>query len=51
MQRVAAALRANGLSTFVRWNWIFSTPPLVITEGQIREGLEIIDEALAEVER
>jgi taurine--2-oxoglutarate transaminase len=46
MQQVAASLRRNGLSTFVRWNWIFNTPPLVITEAQIQEGLTILDEAL-----
>lgn len=46
MQRVAASLRQDGLSTFVRWNWIFNTPPLVISEEQIQEGLAIIDKAL-----
>jgi taurine--2-oxoglutarate transaminase len=46
MQRVAASLRQDGLSTFVRWNWIFNTPPLVINEAQIQEGLAMIDNAL-----
>ncbi len=46
MQRVAASLRQNGLSTFVRWNWIFNAPPLIITETQVKDGLEIIDKAL-----
>ena len=50
MRKVAASLRQQGLSTFVRWNWIFSTPPLIITEDQIQEGLAIIDRALTEAD-
>lgn len=51
MRAVAAALRAEGLSTFVRWNWLFSAPPLVINESQIRDGLEVIDHALENADR
>jgi taurine--2-oxoglutarate transaminase len=46
MLKVAAKLRELGMSTFVKWDWIFCTPPLVITEEQIAEGLDIIAEAL-----
>jgi len=46
MQEVSSSLLVNGLSTVVRWNWIFCTPPLIISEDQIEEGLEIIDRAL-----
>ena len=46
MQKVAASILGDGLSTFVRWNWIFCAPPLIINEEQIDEGLEIIDKAL-----
>jgi taurine--2-oxoglutarate transaminase len=46
MQKVAASILQDGLSTFVRWNWIFCAPPLIITEEQIDEGLAIIDKAL-----
>jgi len=46
MQKVAANLRENGMSTFVKWNWIFCCPPLIISEQQIQEGIEIIDDAL-----
>ncbi len=46
MAKVSAFLRANGLYTFVRWNWIFVVPPLCITEAQLDEGLSIIDRAL-----
>lgn len=46
MRRVAASLRESGMSTLVRWNWVFCTPPLVITEDQLAEGLSILDTAL-----
>lgn len=51
MKKVAASLRANGLSAFVRWNMVFCAPPLVINEAQIREALEIIDRALDEADQ
>jgi taurine--2-oxoglutarate transaminase len=47
MRKVAASLREGGMSTFVKWDWIFCAPPLVIDEEQIEEGLAIIDAALA----
>jgi len=46
MQKVAKSLRGNGMSTFVKWNWIFCCPPLMISEDQIQEGINIIDNAL-----
>lgn len=46
MQKTAVSLRQDGMSTFVRWNMIFSTPPLMITSQQIQEGLDILDRAL-----
>ena len=46
MQKVAGSLVADGMSTFVKWDWIFCTPPLTITESQIQEGIDIIDKAL-----
>ena len=51
MRRVANVLHENGLSTFVRWNWIFCAPPLIITEEQIQDGINIIDKAICEVEK
>ncbi len=47
MQKVAASLREQGMSTFVRWNLLFCTPPLIIEEQQIQEGLQILDQALS----
>jgi len=46
MQKVAAKLRELGMSTFVKWDWIFCAPPLVVNEEQLKEGLEMIDQAL-----
>jgi taurine--2-oxoglutarate transaminase len=46
MKQTATTLKANGLSTFVRWNMIFNCPPLIISERQIQEGLQILDSAL-----
>ena len=51
MRKVAVTLRAEGLSTFIRWNWIFSAPPLVISEAQIQEGLAAIDRGLVEADK
>ena len=51
MAVVAASLRSQGLSTFVRWNWIFNCPPLTISEAQIQEGLEMVGKALQEADR
>lgn len=47
MRRVATLLREQGMSTFVKWDWIFCTPPLVINQEQIQEGLAMIDQALS----
>ncbi len=49
MQKVATSIRADGMSTFVRWNWVFSCPPLVINEAQIQEGIDILDRALGKI--
>ena len=48
---INAYLLDHGLSTLLRWNWIFVNPPLTITEEQLREGLEIIDGALELADR
>ncbi|MBK8503476.1 MAG: aminotransferase class III-fold pyridoxal phosphate-dependent enzyme [Saprospiraceae bacterium] len=45
--RIAAMIRAEGMFTFVRWNYIFIAPPLCITKDQMDEGLEIIAKALS----
>lgn len=46
MKLAVKTLKENGVSTLVRWNMIFSTPPLNITEEQLQEGLQVLDLAL-----
>jgi taurine--2-oxoglutarate transaminase len=43
-------LKADGLYTMTHWNSFFTTPPLCITEEQLREAFTIIDGALEEVD-
>ncbi len=46
MNKVAAKIRELGMYTFVRWNFIFIAPPLIVTKEQIDEGLAIISQAV-----
>jgi taurine--2-oxoglutarate transaminase len=32
---------------FVKWNHLFPIPPLCISQGELHDGLRILDEALA----
>ena len=43
---IAGKLKELGMFTFVKWNFIFLAPPLIITEEQIDEGVDIISKAL-----
>lgn len=47
MNQVAAKIRELGMFTFVRWNFVFTVPPLTVTRAQIDEGLAIISEAIS----
>ncbi|MEW5821649.1 MAG: aminotransferase class III-fold pyridoxal phosphate-dependent enzyme [Cyanobacteriota bacterium] len=47
MNQVAAKIKELGMFTFVRWNWIFIAPPLIINKEQIDEGLDIISQAIS----
>ena len=51
MTSINRALLDHGLFTFVRWNSIMTNPPLCITEEQLHEGFEIIDDVLAIADR
>jgi taurine--2-oxoglutarate transaminase len=46
MKAIAKHFRDNGLYTMLRWNGIHTNPPLTITEEQLAEGFDIIDQAL-----
>ena len=45
--KMAAKIRELGMFTFVRWNYIFVAPPLIINEEQVDEGLDIISQAIS----
>jgi taurine--2-oxoglutarate transaminase len=51
MAALGRFFRENGLYTFVRWNYFFTNPPLIITEEEMRTGFEIIDRALDATDR
>jgi len=44
--KMAAKIRALGMFTFVRWNWIFVAPPLNVSIEEVDEGLEIISKTM-----
>ncbi len=46
MGQVGAFLRENGVSTMIHWNKIFTTPPLIINEQQLRDVFAVLDQAL-----
>ena len=51
MMALGAFFREQGLYTFVRWNTFFTNPPLIITEAQLLEGLDIVDRGLEITDR
>lgn len=51
MASFASYLRSKHLYTYSRFNVSFIAPPLVITEGELDYGLDIVDAALAEVDK
>lgn len=49
MNKIKAALTAEGLTTFVNKNMVFVCPPLIITQQQLNDGLDIIDRAIGSI--
>jgi taurine--2-oxoglutarate transaminase len=47
MTEVAAACKARGMWPFTHFNRLHVVPPCTITEAEVRDGLAILDEALA----
>ena len=47
MSTVAKTIRDLGMHTFVRWKFIFIAPPLTISESELKEGFEIISQAIS----
>jgi taurine--2-oxoglutarate transaminase len=50
MAKAGKSMRESGINAFARWNMIFSTPPLTITEPQLQEGLDALDKALDQID-
>jgi taurine--2-oxoglutarate transaminase len=46
MQQVTGKVRELGMSTLMKWDWIFCAPPLIVNEVQIQEGIDILDKVL-----
>ena len=46
MKRLGMFFREEGLYTFVRWNTFFTNPPLIISEEELRRGVDIIGRGL-----
>lgn len=51
MTEFAAAAKSAGVWPFVHFNRMHVAPPLVITEDELRRGLDILDEALGVADR
>jgi taurine--2-oxoglutarate transaminase len=49
MNKLRRIFRDEGLYTFVRMNYFFANPPLIITEEELRHGFDIFDRALAQI--
>jgi len=43
--------RARKVDVMTRFNWVFVTPPLVISREDLEMGLQVVDEALYEADR
>ncbi len=50
MSKIIGALKAKGFMTYSHENMIFVSPPLIITEEQLREEIAKVDEVLATVD-
>jgi taurine--2-oxoglutarate transaminase len=46
MKRLGAFFKEHGLYVFVNWNTFFTNPPLSITEAELREAFDILNQAL-----
>ena len=51
MNEVIAACKSNGLLPFANFNRIHAVPPCTVSDDEAREGLAILDAALAVADR
>jgi taurine--2-oxoglutarate transaminase len=49
MNKLRTIFRDEGLYTFVRMNYFFANPPLIIIEEELRHGFDIFDRALTQI--
>jgi taurine--2-oxoglutarate transaminase len=50
MTKLAGHLKSKHLYAFSRFNMLWVCPPLIINEEELRQGLDIVEEALAVVD-
>ena len=51
MLQLGAFLKENGISAFQHWNNLFTNPPLIVNEAQLREAFAVIDRGLEITDR
>jgi taurine---2-oxoglutarate transaminase len=51
MKALVAGCTSRGLLPFVNFNRLHVVPPCVVTDDEARKGLEILDEALGDIDR
>jgi taurine--2-oxoglutarate transaminase len=51
MNALVADCKSRGLMPFVNYNRLHVVPPCTVTESEAKEGLAILDEALAVADR
>ena len=51
MAALVAACKERGLLPFVNYNRLHVVPPCTVTEAEAKEGLAVLDEALAVADR
>jgi taurine--2-oxoglutarate transaminase len=49
MNKLRKIFRDEGLYTFVRMNYFFANPPLIVTEEELHHGFDIFDRALTQI--
>jgi taurine--2-oxoglutarate transaminase len=49
MVKLGAAMKANGALPFMNFNRLHVVPPCTVSEGEAKEGLEILDTAFAAI--
>lgn len=51
MGKIIGMLKKEGFSTYSHENMLFVSPPLIITEKELREGMDILDKVMSSVDQ